>query len=82
MEERVQGFYKDGVVTLERELAVNNVPVMVVFYPQAEKEPRKKMPLEEALRILDKYAGSIDADNFDYERAKDEYFNEKYGPFD
>ena len=56
-----------------------NAEVMVVFSFENDKEkPQKKLSNEEAIRILNKYAGSIDRE-FDYEKERDEYFNEKYG---
>ena len=59
-----------------------NAEVLVVFAAPAKnmRRTKKKMSNEESLRILNKYAGSIDRD-FDYEKEKDEYFNEKYGSF-
>jgi len=59
-----------------------NADVIVVFATVAKPghDKRKKMSNKEAMRILNKYAGTIERD-IDYEKEKDEYFNEKYGPF-
>jgi len=54
--------------------------VLVIFSDEVIQSGklRKKMSDMEALRILDKYAGSIDRE-IDYEKERDKYFNEKYG---
>jgi hypothetical protein len=43
----------------------------------SEREPREKMSKEEALRIINKYTGSLKG--IDPEKERDAYHNEKYG---
>ena len=83
MEQRVQGIYKDGIVTLERKVAADNVPVTVIFRDLGWEEAiYDRMPREEALAMLEKYSGCIKWEGeFDFEKERDEYLNEKYGPF-
>ena len=75
----LQGVYTHGKLKFDTPPPMKNAKVMVIFLEETQEE-ESKMSTEEALKILDKYAGSIDRE-FDYEKEKDEYFNEKYGPF-
>jgi len=83
MEERVQGIYKDGVVTLNKKVSVDNVPVTVIFREERQEyEIYDKMPKEEALEWLERFAGCVKWEGeFDFEKERDEYLNERYSPF-
>ena len=71
----IQGVYDNGILKLDMKAPAVKSRVIVVF---TEEEPRKKMSSEEALKILNKHAGSIKS-NIDFEKERDEYLNEKYG---
>ena len=71
-------FEKGNIRWIEEPPTDDSVEVTVLF---PTKQKRKDgMSTEEALRIVEKYAGSITRD-IDYEKERDEYLNEKYGPF-
>jgi len=76
----IQGHYQNGILTLDKEAPLDDARVLVVFPIGENFNKEEQMTTDEALLILDKYAGSIDRD-IDYEKERDEYFNEKYGPF-
>jgi len=80
----VQGFYNKGVLTLDKKAPLDKARVVVVFpteeYVIEKPYENEKMSTEEALRLFHSFTGSIDRD-IDYEKEKDEYMNEKYGPF-
>ena len=71
----IQGVYDNGKFTLERKAPVKQGKIIVIFPDETHKE--SKMSAAEALRILDKYKGSIKG-NFDAENEKDEYMRERY----
>jgi len=71
--------YDNGKVKLDKTPPLNKSNIIVIF-PENEITKDEDMSTEEALRILRKYSGSITRD-IDYDKAKDEYMNEKYGPF-
>ena len=73
----IQGLYDNGKFSLERQAPVKKGKIIVLFSDEIVVEDRK-MSTEEALRILDKYKGSIKGD-FDVEKERDEYLHEKYG---
>ena len=77
----VKALYDNGSIQWLGKPPVQRAEIIVVF--TGEREPEKpasnEMSTEEAMRILDKYTGCIQNPDFDYEREKDEYFNEKYG---
>jgi hypothetical protein len=70
----ISGVYDNGVLELDGKPIMNRSRVIVLF----TEEPQKKMPTKEALRIFHEHAGSIKGD-VSLEKAKDEYFYEKYG---
>ena len=75
----IEGLYDNGRVELDEKAPVDNSRV-IVWFP-AEKSAEKKMSAKEALRILDKYKGSINGDlNAKAERLA--YVDEKYGNTD
>jgi len=78
----VKAKYNNGKIEWIEKPPLTTADIVVVFSVEQEQERpvRQEMTTEEALRILNKYAGSIDRD-FDYEKEKDEYFDEKYGSF-
>ena len=53
----------------------------VILTPVLSKDKSLKMSGGEALDLLEKYRGRIKRD-IDPEKERDEYLNEKYGPFD
>ncbi|MCL2377841.1 MAG: hypothetical protein FWC77_01810 [Defluviitaleaceae bacterium] len=74
----IQGFYEDGIVTLDKQAPIRKGKIIILF-PE-EESAKYSMSDEEAMRLFHKFSGSIDRDiNFDKER--DEYLNEKHGPF-
>ncbi|MCL2222808.1 MAG: hypothetical protein FWC20_10765 [Oscillospiraceae bacterium] len=76
----VKAKYDNGKIEWLEKPPLTTADIVVVFSIEQEHPARQEMSTEEAMRILNKYAGSIDRD-FDYEKEKDEYFNEKYGSF-
>jgi len=74
----IRGFYEDGMVKLDKKAPIRKGNIIMLF-PQEEKTSR--MSHEEAMRIFHEFTGSIDHD-IDYEKERDEYLYEKYGPFD
>ena len=78
----VKALYKNGNIQWVDKPPAVNAEVMVVFSVEnlPVTEARQKMSNDKAMQILNKYAGSIDRD-IDYDKERDEYFNEKYGPF-
>jgi hypothetical protein len=70
----IQGVYDDGILKLDRKPVVSKARVIVLF----PEEVHTKMSTEEALRIFHEHAGSVRGD-IDFEKEKDEYFNEKHG---
>ncbi|MDR2167099.1 MAG: hypothetical protein LBE35_04510 [Clostridiales bacterium] len=75
----VYGYYNRGVFTPDIEIPLYEGRAMVVFVEDAAIEaPRRRMSREEALKIIDKYAGSIDRD-FDPKMERLAYLDEKYG---
>ena len=73
----IQGIYDNGILKLDKKAPATKSRVIVLF---TEDGTRKKMPKDEALKILYKHAGSIKGD-MDLEKERDEYLNEKYGSF-
>ncbi|MDR1688347.1 MAG: hypothetical protein LBS21_07020 [Clostridiales bacterium] len=71
----IQGVYDNGMLKLSKTPPAAKSNVIVLF---KDDEVFKKMPVDEALRIFDKYTGSISSD-VDLQQEKDAYFNEKYG---
>ena len=74
----IQGIYDNGRLKLDSAPPMSKARVIVTFTEELVAE--QGMSNEEALRILRKFKGCIDRD-FDYEKERDEYLNEKYGPF-
>ena len=50
------------------------------FFLKKNQNNEAFMSDDEAMRLFNKFTGSIDRD-IDYEKERDEYLNEKYGPF-
>ena len=73
----IQGIYDNGKFSLEQQAPIKKCKIIVLFSDESIVE-NTKMSTEEALRILDKYKGSIKSD-FDPEKERDEYLHEKYG---
>ncbi|MCL2080972.1 MAG: hypothetical protein FWH16_02615 [Oscillospiraceae bacterium] len=73
----IQGVYDNGKFSLERQAPVKRSRIIVLF-SEEEAGREARMSNDEALRILDKYKGSIKGD-FDAESERDEYLNEKFG---
>ena len=73
----IQGIYDNGEFKLEKQIPVKKAKVIILF-PEESFIKEEAMSTEEALRILEKYKGSIKG-NFDVRNERDEYFNEKYG---
>ena len=71
----IRGFYNNGILQLEKNAPAKKASVIVLF---TDEEKKSKMPINEALKILHKYAGCIEND-IDFEKERDEYLNEKYG---
>ena len=76
----IHGVYDRGNYTLEKNPPSDRSKIIVIFTEDATAE-EPGMSTEEALEILAKFKGCIKSD-FNYEKEKDEYFNEKYGSFD
>jgi hypothetical protein len=75
----IQGYYDNGIFELAQEMPVRRTKF--ILYLIDDDQPIKPiMTQEEALRIFHKYSGSVDRD-IDIEKERDEYLNEKYGPF-
>jgi hypothetical protein len=77
----IKGYYDDGKLTLDQEPPVKSGRVSVVF---VDEETHVEIPSSlqgKSIEILRKYAGRIKRD-IDIDKERDEYLNEKYGPFD
>jgi len=73
----IQGVYQHGKIKLNTKPPQEHSNVIVIF-PKSASQPDEGMSTEEALRIIDKHAGSIKYDI----TAKDErlvYLDERYG---
>ena len=75
----IQGFYENGMVTLDKQAPINRGKI-IIFFPEEELPEKSKMSDDEAMSLFHKFTGTIDRD-IDYEKEKDEYLHEKYGPF-
>ena len=77
----VKALYENGHIRLLEQPPINleNTEISVIFNVKPEQKERT-MSKEEAFRILKKYARRLPAD-FDYEKERDAYLEEKYGPF-
>jgi len=78
----IKAFYEDGNIQWIEPPPVQKAEILVVF--SVEKEPLKSVLKKSALEtvnILDKYRGCIKNPDFDYEKERDEWLDEKYGPF-
>ena len=76
----IQGIYDNGTVRLDKKAPISRGKIIVLF-PEQETYEKPLMTNEEAMRLFHKFTGSIDRD-IDMEKERDEYLNEKYGPFD
>ena len=76
----IQGFYENGVVRLDKQAPIKRGRI-IVFFPEEKTKNEAVMSDDEAMRLFNKFTGSIDRD-IDYERERGEYLSEKYGPFD
>jgi len=74
----INAIYENGNIKWIEKPPMISTKVIVVFTEEAVN--KKNISTEEALRILNNFKGCIRG-NTDYEKEKDEYFNEKYGPF-
>ena len=50
--------------------------------PESMINSKQKMSTEEALDILSRFRGCIKSEDFDYEKERDEWLDEKYGHID
>ena len=77
----VKARVENGAVKWLEDIPLSNADVIVVFAAseKSKHNERTKMSNDEAIHILNKYAGTIDRE-IDYEKERDEYFNEKHGP--
>jgi len=75
----IQGFYENGTVKLDKKAPVRSGKIIVLF-PEEEAQTKTGISDSEAMHLFRKFTGSIDR-NFDFEKEKDEYLHEKYGPF-
>jgi len=76
---QVQGIYDSGEFKLEKIPPFSKAKITVIFTEEQNIED-EDMSTEEALEILAQFKGCIKG-GFDYEKVKDDYFNEKYGSF-
>ena len=75
----IKAVFENGNIKLLEKPPLNleNLEVTVLF--KINQEPKEKfMSKEESLRILKKYSGTLRGD-FDYEKERDEWLEEKYG---
>jgi len=76
----IQGYYENGTVRLDRQAPIRRGKIIVLF-PDDELNKKPRMSDDEAMRLFSKFTGSIER-KLDIEMERDEYFNEKFGPFD
>jgi len=74
----IKGIYDNGDYRLEKKVPIKKGKIIVVF-PEDESD-KDSMSDDEAMRLFNKFTGSIKRD-IDIDKERDEYFNEKYGPF-
>ena len=67
----IRGFYENGTVTLDKRAPVRRGKI-IVFSPEDEPDIKSEMSDDEAMRLFNKFTGSIDRD-IDYEKERDEY---------
>jgi len=76
----IQGFYDNGAVKLDKQAPIRKGKIIMLF-PGDEITERYRMSDSEAIHLFHKYTGSIKRD-IDVDKERDEYFDEKFGPFD
>jgi len=74
----IQGYYEDGTVTLVKQAPIKRGKIIILF--PDEESSKYSMSDDEAMHLFDKFTGSIGRD-IDIKKERDEYLNEKYGPF-
>jgi len=77
----IKAFYENGNIQWLEKPPLQKAEIIVVFTSENEQKEStiKKFDGEETLNILDKYRGCIKIPNFDYEKERDDWLNEKYG---
>jgi len=73
----IEGQYDKGWVKLDEDAPVDSSRV-IVWFPMEKSAKEERMSTEEALRILDKYKGSIRS-GLDAKTEKLAYLDERYG---
>ena len=71
----VQGFYDDGVITLDDRAPIRRGKIFV-FFPAGNTQ-ENKLSDSEAMNMFRKFTGSIDRE-FDIDEERYEYLHEKY----
>ena len=74
----IQGFYENGAIKLDKQAPIRKGKIIVLF-PEDETDVNYVMSDNEAFNLFRKFTGSINRD-IDYEKERDEYHNEKFGP--
>jgi len=73
----IEGQYEKGWIKLDEDAPMDNSRV-IVWFPVEKPAKKEGMSTEEALRILDKYKGSIKG-GLDAKADKLTYLDERYG---
>jgi len=74
----MQGYYDNGNFTFEKPIPVKKARIIMLW--QEEETEKPAMSDEEVMRLFQKFTGSISRE-IDYEKERDEYLYEKYGPY-
>ena len=77
----VKAFYENGNIRWIEQPPVQKAEILVVFSEEPLKPTLEKAGFETTVNILDKYRGCIKTPDFDHEKERDEWLNEKYGSF-
>jgi len=84
----VKGYFDDGQVKLDKRAPFRRGRIIVLFEEAAhdddyldDDDDIEPMSDEESKAFFNKFKGCIDRE-IDIEKERDEYLNEKYGPFD
>jgi len=76
----MRGVYKNGIVSLDESSEAEGIKVMVIFPTEIDKIGPKERSRKEALQMLKDFKGCLKWEGeFDFEKEKDVYLEEKYG---
>jgi len=81
----VKAFYENGNIQWLEKPPVQRAEILVVFdveqkfEKKSERKAEKELALETSKNILEKYRGCVKNPDFNYEKEREEWLNEKFG---